>query len=351
MHLTKIISWVGILGIGLNLVLAVPASAVTNVASPDAGLSLEVSPSPIVLTLKPAESKTVEVKIYNAGTATENLKIGLQNFTVNKQSSKITLIKGAPPEVSDWVTFDKPNFSIKPAERISLSVTIKTPPSAGFNYNFAMVISRQTAPAAVRGQSAVIGSVAIFTLLNINRPGAQRKLTILSLTTDHKYYEYLPASFTLRLRNDGNSLLLPAGNAYIQRHSNSPNPAAVLAVNPSSLYLLPGVSRDYKFDWRDGLPAYTTTQAAVNAPVERHLEWNWRNSHFRIGKYVARVVTIFDDGVRDVPIESTVSFWVVPWRLLIGAFVGLIVLTIGLGAIFRIVFLMLKRNRFKYRAK
>jgi hypothetical protein len=39
---------------------------------------------------------------------------------------------------------------------------------------------------------------------------------------------------------------------------------------------------------------------------------------------------IYDNGQRDVPIEATVSFWVIPWRVIIAlTIVGLFVL-IGL---------------------
>lgn len=319
-------------------------------AAPDAGLSLEVSPSPIVLTIKPGQSTTVDVKIFNAGASAENLRIRLQSFSVNKKNSQVTLESGMPAEVASWVTFEKPSFTVKAGERISNKVTITTPPSAGFSYSFAMVISRQTTPKAIPGQSAVVGSVAIFSLLNIDRPGAIKKLTIDGFSLDHKYYEYLPAILTLKLRNDGNSLLLPAGNVYIQRKPDSSQPVSVLPVNKASLYLLPGVTREFTTVWNDGLPRYVNDQVAANAPAQRHIEWNWRNSHFRIGKYVAKAVVIYNDGQRDVPVQAEISFWVVPWKLLLGSIVGLLVLIIGLVAILKSGLHALKRNRFKYRA-
>ncbi|MDL2341801.1 MAG: hypothetical protein QFB87_01845 [Patescibacteria group bacterium] len=351
MQIKKVGVWSSLGVLIISLLLPAVTSAASTTSLPDAGLSLEVSPSPIVLTIKPGESKSVDVKIFNAGSAAENLKIGLQNFSINKSNSTVTLQKGVPPEVSDWVKFSLANFSIKSGERITETVTIKVPASAGFSYNFAMVISRQTPPKAVAGQSAVVGSVAIFTLLNIDRPDAVRKLVVDSLTTDKHYYEYLPATLKLKLRNDGNSLLLPGGNAYIQRKGTSATPISVLAVNPGNLYLLPGITREYQFTWKDGLPAYVTSQTAINVAPERHLEWNWRNSHFRIGKYVAKVVIVYDNGRRDVPVETEVSFWVLPWKLLLGITVGFITLLVGVGAILRLVFMTLKRNRFKYRAK
>ena len=347
----KMYSLVAFAIIAANISMPLASAATANPVAPDTGLALQVSPSPLVVTIKPGEQKTVEIKVYNAGATTENLKIALQAFKVSRTDSKVTLEPNSPVEVASWVTFANPNFSIKPGERFTERVLINTPASAGFNYNFALIISRQVATKAMVGQSAIQGSVAIFALLDINRPGANRKLTIASLKTDHSIYEYLPAKLTVRLRNDGNTLLLPDGNAYIQRKTQSPKPISVLRINPASLYLLPGVERAYDVNWTDGLPAYVTTQEAANAPPEQHLTWNWRNSHFRIGRYVARFVVVYDDGHRDVPVEAETSFWVLPWKLLIGALIAAIVLLIGLGASVRFAYRVIKRsNRFKYRA-
>lgn len=346
MRLTKII--VAFFVAALLLLNTQSAFAVTT---NDAGLALEVSPSPIILTLKPGETKTVDVRIFNAGANTETLKIVLQNFTTNKKNSQVNLDDNLPPEVNDWIRFAKPVFTVKAGERVSQQVSISVPESAGFSYNFAMVISRQTPVKAPAGQSTVVGSVAIFTLLNVDRPGAVKKLTVDSFVSAKKYYEYLPAELTLKLSNKGNSLILPAGNAFIQRSANSNEPISVLPINPASLYLLPGVTRDYQIKWDDGLPRYVTQATAANAPVERKLEWNWRDSKVRIGKYIARTVVVYNDGQRDVPVEAQVSFWVIPWKIILGAIFALLLLLVGVFAILRFIFKVLKRNRFKYRAK
>ncbi len=346
----KLFGMFGLALLTLNLVMPVTFAAVNPSEQPDAGLSLQVSPSPLVVSTKPGERKTVEIKIYNAGLTTENLKIALQAFKVNRYNSQVTLQPNSPVEVASWVSFANPNFSVKPGERFTERVLIDTPASAGFNYNFALIVSRQIPSKAAQGQSAIQGSVAIFTLLNIDRPGASRKLVVDSIKTDRRVYEYLPAEITVKLRNDGNTLLLPGGNAYIQRKSDSIKPISVLALNPGSLYLLPGVQREYQVKWTDGLPAYVTTQEAANTPPQQNLSWNWRDSHFRIGRYVARFIVVYDDGKRDVPVEAETNFWVFPWKLILGALVGVVVLVIGLGAMVRFVYRVLKRNHSKYRA-
>lgn len=346
----KLFAAVGLALLLLNIAVPLASAATSEPAKSVPGLSLQVSPSPLVITTKPGEQRTAEVKIYNSGLATERLKISLQAFKVDRNDSKVTLQPNSPVEVASWVTFADPNFTVKPGERFTQRVIINTPTTAGFNYNFALIVSRQVPVKAAPGQSTIEGSVAIFALLNIDRPGANRKLVISNLKTDHHIYEYLPATITVSLRNEGNTLLLPDGNAYIQRQTRSPKPISVLAFNPGGLYLLPGVQRDYKVSWTDGFPVYVTSQDAANAAPQPHLTWNWRNVHIRIGRYVARFVVVYDDGHRDVPVEAETSFWVLPWKLLLGALIVVVIVLIGLAVSVRFVYRVFKRNRFKYRA-
>jgi heme/copper-type cytochrome/quinol oxidase subunit 2 len=48
------------------------------------------------------------------------------------------------------------------------------------------------------------------------------------------------------------------------------------------------------------------------------LKWNFADaSKLRWGKHTAKLLVVYDNGQRDVPIEGEVTFWVIPWRLII----------------------------------
>lgn len=318
------------------------------IATPDSGLSLEVSPSPLVLSVKPGEQKTIELSIYNNGTAAENLKMRLQSFTVNSKNGRINLLQTAPQEVSGWISFSKPLFNLAPGQRTAQIINISVPETAGFSYSFAMVISRNQ-PSNAQTSAKYVGSVAVFTLINIDRPDATKKLTITGMRTNQGFYEYLPAEIFIKLHNSGNSLILPAGNVFMARHSTDKEPLSVLEVNKQSLYLLPGVTREFSTKWDDGLPAYKTKDTAANVAPSQHLEWNWRNSHFRIGKYIAHAVVIYNDGHRDVPVESEVSFWVIPYKIILGVLLLAALLIYAMYMLGKNSFQGAKRARHKVR--
>jgi hypothetical protein len=60
-----------------------------------------------------------------------------------------------------------------------------------------------------------------------------------------------------------------------------------------------------------------------------------------LGHYTAQLLLIYNDGTRDVPISGSLSFWVIPWRL-IGAVLALIGLIAGLT-----FYVILLRRRLK----
>lgn len=317
--------------VGSSLLTAAVAMAATVDEAP---FAIQVTPSPLILSVKPGEHKVAELSIRNSGTRSESLKVTLRPFKVN-DSGNVDLLNGEPSEVKDWVAVDTPQFNVKPGEWFTEKITLNTPQDTGFSYNFAVVIARSEQPVAKPGQQTIIGSVAVFTLVTVDRPGAVRKFSITDLQSDKRSYEFLPASFSIKLKNDGNTIVQPVGNVFIQRSSTS-QPITTLPLNPNGSYLLPGVNRTLSFNWAEGFPSYQDSKTADNAPVSQKLIWDWSKAQqFRFGKYVAKVVAVYNDGQRDVPVVSEVSFWVIPWKLLLMLFVTILILVVGVTVIIR----------------
>jgi hypothetical protein len=300
----------------------------------DAGeFSLQVTPSPLVTTLKPGQSTTVEVKIRNQSTNTEHLKIQPRSFTFDSKTQDIKFEDTAPP-VAQWLKFSAPTFSIAGGQTVTEQVSIALPKEAGFSYSFALVISRSSEPNNVTDSGRQLkGSLALFTLINVDRPGATRKLELGSITTSKNVYEYLPAEVDIELKNTGNSIFQPLGNVFIQRGKDDKTPISTLPLNQNNAYILPGTTRIVKAQWTDGFQVEKTT-TATDGTTKKQVEWDWSNlSHLRIGRYTAKVVAIYNDGQRDIPLEGTVSFWVIPWKALLVALTVLLLVGAGVWSI------------------
>jgi hypothetical protein len=299
------------------------------------GFSVQVSPSPLIGTLTPGKLSTFDLQIRNTSTQPQALKMGLRAFSVDGTSGKVDL-KNDPPElVKDFVSFSNPTFNVAAGEIYTQRITVNTPSTAGFTYSFAVVISQQNPPKAGSGQSAIQGSVAVFTLLSVDRPGATSKLQLEKVTINRHVFEYLPATVSVKLRNSGNTLVQPRGNIYIQRHADDTKPLTVLDLNSTDGYILPGSSRTISADWTDGLPHYKTVTTG-EGQSEQKLDWSGGDfTKLRFGKYVAKVVAIYNDGGRDVPLEADITFWVIPWRILLVCLVIVAIIVVGLFTILR----------------
>jgi len=314
----------------------------------DGEFNLQVSPSPLVLTLKPGEATTQELKVRNVGAAPEKLRIDPRGFTIDNATGQVKFDDTKKPaEIGDWVHFGSQMFTVQPGEWYTQKVSFAIPRSAGFSYSFALAITRQDATTMNQSGQKLEGKVAIFALLNIDKPGATRKLGIQEFSTDQSVYEYLPAKLRVKFKNVGNTIVQPAGNIFVQRNSSDKVPISTLAVNPSEGYILPGSVRTLTADWDDGFQVLRDEPDASGKPSS-NVEWNWANlSHIRIGKYTAKVIAVYNDGQRDVPMEAEVSFWVFPWKLLLGLLVIIVILGFGIWSVISKVFGVSGRRRSK----
>ncbi len=306
-------------------------------AQADEGFSLQVSPSPLVATVKPSTETTLELQIRNTNSSTQDLKMGLRSFTIDKTSGQVKLGDTVSQDVQSLVSFASPMFSLEAGQIFTQSIQIQADKNAGFSYNFAITVSQQNPPKGAKGQPAIAGSVAVFTLITVDKPGAVRKFELESLSVGKNSYEYLPVDIAVKLKNTGNVNVQPTGTVFIQRNSDDTTPLAALPLNDSGGFILPGTSRTFTVSWNDGFPHYETTGQAGGKATSK-LSWKGGSlSQVRFGKYVAKVVAIYDDGERDVPVMAEVSFWVIPWRFMLVSVFAIVILIVGIFVTIRSV--------------
>ncbi len=213
-------------------------------------------------------------------------------------------------------------------------MTIDPPQNAAFGYYYAVVFSRDGPQPKVQGkQTNLLGSVATLILLDVQAPGAVRKSDIVEFSTDSKSYEFLPATFGVRMYNTGNTHVAPRGNILITKGDQR---VALLEVNQAKGNILPKTYRKYTTQWTDGTPSYKEVMKDDKAVLQggrpyTPLTWsNFNMSKLRFGKYNARLVMVYNDGKSDVAVEAKLSFWVIPWRIIIGVLVVGLLLLAGL---------------------
>jgi hypothetical protein len=304
-------------------------------------LNLITSPLPINLAADPGKSVSTDLRIKQNSGRDERLKVSLMKFTAYGNEGKPQLLEREPGDAYfDWVKFDKPSFDAPNNVWQTVKMTIDVPKTAAFGYYYAVVFSREGDDKAPgKNTSALNGGSAVLVLLDTRIPGAKREVAIASFTSKHNVYEFLPASFNVKLHNTGNVHVVPHGTIFIL---NGKQQVAALNLNNEQGNILPQTNRIYPVEWTDSFPHFEKVvedgkvKQVKNGEPAMHLVWGNSGDgakdikpHLRFGHYTAHLVAVYDDGQRDVPVEATVSFWVIPWRFLLALLV--VVTLIGLG--------------------
>ncbi len=313
-------------------------------ATPE-GFNLITSPLPIKLSTTPGQTVETELRLKNQGTQPEDIKIGLMKFGATGESGVPNLFDLTPKDTyASWVHFSPQQFTAQPNVWMSVKMTINVPPEAGLGYYMAVTFSRASQPGAQHATN-LKGAVATLVLLDIKSPNEQRHLKLVDFTASHGLYEYLPASFSVKLHNSGNIYIAPTGNIFISRGGK---PTDTVNFNEAGGSVLPGSNRVIKATWTNGFPVYKDRIVdgkpviGAHAIPKQDLKWDFTHlNKFRIGHYTAKLLAVYDDGKQDVPIEASVGFWVVPWKL----FLMIIAALVLLDRIFVLIRLTLRKAR------
>lgn len=297
--------------------------------------NIQVSPSPLVVTLAPGKTQSSTLTVRNFSTHPETLYPKLNGFTIDSASKNVRLLDESPAYIKDWVTFNSPSITVPAGGSKNIDVIFNTPGNVGFSYSVAVTLSRKQGSTPIQSDGVRLeGAIAVFCLINIDRPDAKRQFFIDSFSSDKPRYQFLPANFSLKIRNSGNIIDAPKGTLFIQRSYDSPQPIAAIQLNTSSNYILPDTARTFDASWGNGFPAYTT-----DTNGKRHLTWDWqRLSDLRFGRYVAKAVIVYNDGRRDIPLISSYTFWVIPWALIAVLLLIAIILVMGVVGCSKLIF-------------
>ncbi len=336
-----------LLGLVLSITLGMltPLSALAEtVTTKDQGINLTTSPIPYALVGKPGQKVQTDLKIKNSGKSVQTLKVGLMKFTALGEDGKPQLLdRGPKDDYFDWVSFSESQFTVNPGEWHTITMTVDLPPLAAFGYYYAATFSpANPPPAAEQRQTQVRASTAVLVLVEASVPNAVRHIEVVNFSVGKHIYEFLPASFNVRLANTGNIHLIPTGNIFIYSGKKQ---IGSIPVNQSSGNMLPSSKRVFTANWVDGSPVYTPIekdgQAALkDGKPDYKLKWDAASlNKLRIGKYTAHLFMTYDNGKRDVPLEAYVTFWVIPWRL------------IGLGSIPLILAIILIFSNIRLRSR
>lgn len=302
-----------------------PEPEITVVVTPPPAaiqpIDLTVSPITLNLLANPGEKISSSIKIFNNSTEKEYLQVKLAKFSADKSGSRPQIREfDVRDEYKNWLTFEKSEFEVNPGEWQTVDLMFAPPEEAALSYYYAIIVKRQVDTKDENATTVVTGAPAILVLANVLSPNAIQELQLVDFKTQKKFYEYLPVEFEIDIRNTGNIHLNPLGNIFIDK--GTARDIALLSINKENGLVLPDSQRKYITRWNEGFPSYEPIlengieKKDENGETLYKLHWDFSKiKDLRFGKYTANLLLVYDNGERDIPIESTVSFWVIPWKI------------------------------------
>ena len=313
------------------LLFATPAAHAQTPANYD----VTVSPVFFDLTAKPGDSLSEKIRIRNNTTSPLPIKLEVEKLT-GDLNGNLTLKNDNSDGSLSWIKFVSPTFVANPLEWTDVSFTISVPSTAAYGYYFAISLTQDNTSPIKRTGATITGAAAVPILLNVKKEGAKAQASIVEFSTDY-VSEYLPVDFLVKVENEGNIHVNPHGNIFISEGNKD---VAALDVNPNLANIIPNSARTFDVSWTDGFLVREPVMEGGQVKLDKNgkpmetiaINWN-KLTEFRIGRYTANLLLVYDNGTRDVPLEANLSFWVFPWKV-----VGLMIITlVVLVIIFRLL--------------
>jgi hypothetical protein len=293
--------------------------------------SYDVTVSPIFFDLITDPGGTIadKVRVRNNTSSPIPIKLGLEKLT-GDINGNLALKQDKNDYTLSWVKFSQNTFVAKPLEWTEIPFTVNVPKDAAFGYYWAITFTQDvTSPLAKTGVS-LTGAAGVPILLNVRKEGAKADAKIQQFFVKDFISEYLPVDFTVKIENTGNIHIRPHGNIFVSDGRNKS--LAILDVNPGLGNVLPNSGRIFNASWNDGFlvrePVIEDGQPKLdkNGKQVEKLTINWNKlTSFRVGRYTANLLLVFDNGKRDIPLEGTVSFWVLPYKAIIAIILSLVI--------------------------
>lgn len=280
--------------------------------------AITLSPVRIEVSGDPGSVIQTKVKILNEGDSTVTLYKSAEGFDGEGETGTPKL-NGSKEGLPSWINTDN-QVTIEAGAVEEIPVAIVVPQGTdGGGYYGALCWSDN--PPATSGQNVSIGS-KICSIVLVNVSGDVKEgggILEYFLTQKKNYYNALPVSFTYRFQNNGNALVKPEGEITIRNFGIK---AKTLNANPVDGNVLPrGGIRKYDILWSKGADNFEDIENVKG--FFNVAKYQWKN--FAFGRFTAELNISF--GFKEKTFETQkLSFWVIPWQLLIILLIAFMIL-------------------------
>ncbi len=217
-----------------------------------------VEPGKTEIFLNPGETVTRNISVTNRTNRELTFKVGVENFvgSDSPESAVVLLPAGAetPYPLSEYVSSELEEFSLKFGEKITFAVTITTPSDIEPGGHYGAIVISNEAPRTLDGDgnevvggtrlTARIGSLILMRINgDVNESGYLETFKISGPAA--LFRQKMPTSFEIAFKNDGTVHLVPYGTITINNIFGS----EVAQIPVDAYFALPDSIRYQDISW------------------------------------------------------------------------------------------------------
>lgn len=270
-----------------------------------------VGPGRAEIEVRPGQSVMFEISVANRISDGRRFELVVEDISGSNDASRAVVFMGderGPQTVKDYISFPENSFNLDLGERARIPVTVSIPADAepGGYYGGVLVSTVKDDgidEGAGSARSPIIARIG--TLFFITVPGEVVKggATLdVTLARPSWWYEKGPIEMRVLYENTGSVHLNPYGEMRVTNLFGE----EVGFVELEPWFVLPKSLRTRDISW---------------------------NRELLFGRYT--VTTSINRGYDDVVDEFTLTFWVLPWKIVGGIFLGIFIILFSIRFFFR----------------
>lgn len=263
-----------------------------------------LGPAKTEVFLKPGQKVTKTLSVTNRTDREQTFTIEIEDFKGSKDINQVVVLLGndrSPYSLHDYIKPEANSFKLKSGQRGVMDVVISVPADAepGGRYGSVLVSSEPSSSSESESDNVTKTISRIGALYFVRVAGQVKedaRLTDFRLQNEQTFFEKGPFNFELLFENNSSVHLTPTGNVVIKNMLG--RTVKELKVDP--FFSMPDSLRAAQVTWDSGLT---------------------------FGRYTATVN--LSRGYQESPDQTdtmTVSFWVLPWKVVVGGILVIIIL-------------------------
>jgi len=260
-------------------------------------VGVTISPLTFELNANPGDAIFNKLKIYNPTDNIITIKMEVESFKTVGETGQVIVTPEEETTYSlkQWVNINPIEFTLEPRESKLVNFDILVPENAEPGGKYGSILA---SPIAIMGEeftgTSVLSKVGALILLTVS--GEVKEDLMVKEFSTLSFLETGPVPFTIRFENTGTVHLRPRGFVAIS-------------------------------DWRDKkVIDIPFAQNNVIPGSVRKIEASW-DKKWVFGKYTAMLVGSY--GMTNTVFEPPIlTFWVFPWKIMLGVFLILLLITL-----------------------